>query len=412
MMEYDGIPFFHLVCAETQPLEALLSEPLAEGGAVRPNVHIITPGDHFSPRTGSAIPTVVHGLANGAGPSSARSIVAVARGTYPDRYASAEITEFDSTNPPGRYQRAIDVGTGKLGLPRIFSRRYLGRALSGQDQWPAALVLLHNAPQLVPLVHPTHRAVLYAHNMLFRTYPKREAAIVLRRASLIVCVSEALAADTRAALPSHIADRVVVVRNGVDTNAFRPAKHRDPRAHIHVIVVGRVTPEKGQDVVIDAMRSLNRDDISLTIVGSSGFDAAAPLTDFERKLRTASQALRIPVRFRPFVPRHDLPRLMQQADIVVVPSRWSEPWGLTVAEGLATGIPVIATRVGGIPETIGPAGILVDPDDAEELAAAIERLGDDNELRERLGEEGRAYAEAHDWRWARTQLDITLATLG
>jgi glycosyltransferase involved in cell wall biosynthesis len=83
--------------------------------------------------------------------------------------------------------------------------------------------------------------------------------------------------------------------------------------------------------------------------------------------------------------------------VLVVPSRWAEPSGLTLGEGLATGLPVIASRTGGIPEVLGSAGIMVEPNDPAELAAAIRRLVDDPGLRARLGREARAHAEAHDW---------------
>ncbi len=93
--------------------------------------------------------------------------------------------------------------------------------------------------------------------------------------------------------------------------------------------------------------------------------------------------------FQPFVDRDALPPLLRTADVLVVPSRWAEPSGLTVGEGLATGLPIIASRVGGIPEVLGSAGILVEPDDAAGLSAALRRLADDPGLRLRLGREGR-----------------------
>lgn len=83
----------------------------------------------------------------------------------------------------------------------------------------------------------------------------------------------------------------------------------------------------------------------------------------------------------------------QTADIVVVPSRWEEPLGLIAIEAAACGRPVVATRVGGIPEIIddGRTGYLVAPQDVHALAARVEQLVSDPLLRRRLGETAREH---------------------
>ena len=104
--------------------------------------------------------------------------------------------------------------------------------------------------------------------------------------------------------------------------------------------------------------------------------------------------------FRPFTDRSALPALLASAHALVVPSRWREPAGLTVGEGMAAGAVVIASRVGGIPELLGDAGVLVRPDDPKALAAAMARVADDPAEREALARAGRARAEQRDWAWA------------
>src|SRR5690606_41112152 len=97
-------------------------------------LHAITPGDHFSPRTGSAVPTVVDGLSRGAGPASPASGVLVARGTYPDRYDSAVAVEYAprAPLPLGRY---LDAATSRLALPRFSARRVLAATVTDQAGW-------------------------------------------------------------------------------------------------------------------------------------------------------------------------------------------------------------------------------------------------------------------------------------
>lgn len=383
----------------------------AGGGATHrvPEVHVLTPGDHFSPRTGSAIPTVVDGLCAALPAGTApRPRVVVADGTYPDRYPSAEPVGYPQA-AARRADRYLDAAAGRLGLPRPGVRRTLRPTLAAQEDWDPGVVLAHNAPQLVPLVHERHAAVLYAHNLLLRTYSPREADRVLGRAAAIVCVSAALAEQTADHLPARLRDRLRVVPNGVDTTRFAPRADPARGERLRVLFVGRMIPDKGADVLVSAVERLGRDDVELTLVGSQNFDAGARPSPYERDLRARAAALGDRVRLLPFTPRAEVADLYRQADVVVVPSRWAEPFALTVMEGMASGVPVVASAAGGIPEVLGDAGVAVRPDDPDDLAAALAALADDETLRRQVGTLCRRRAEARDWRWARGVLDGVLA---
>ena len=88
---------------------------------------------------------------------------------------------------------------------------------------------------------------------------------------------------------------------------------------------------------------------------------AAALSDFELEIRKAAEPLGDMVEFTPFVPRDQVARILGESDIVVVPSTWREPFALTALEGMAAGAAVVASDIGGIPETVRGAGILVPP---------------------------------------------------
>jgi L-malate glycosyltransferase len=92
--------------------------------------------------------------------------------------------------------------------------------------------------------------------------------------------------------------------------------------------------------------------------------------------------------------RADAAELIEGADVCVVPSVWEEAFGLSALEPMARGVPVIATRVGGIPEIVleGETGLLVSPADEQELATALRRLLRDPRERARMGENGRKRA--------------------
>ena len=384
---------------------------------MRPYVHLITPGDHFSPRTGSAIPTVVDGLSRARADGSPTPSVLVARGTYPDRYPSAQAIEYEQASPwpleRVAPRRIVDAGLAVLGMPRAIVRRELLPAFAAQQSWPASVVLCHNAPQAIPLIdHHRHVPVLYAHNNLLRSYSRAESARVLRNARLIVCVSRSLADEMNEHLPAPMHARVVVVRNGVDTAAFQRAPARDGGRPLRVAFVGRMLPEKGAGVVIDAFRRLDRDDLTLRIVGSHGFDSGAALSDFEVGIRKAAEPLGGRVEFTPFVPRDQVARILGESDIVVVPSTWREPLGLTALEGMAAGAAVIASDIGGLPETVRGAGILVPPGDAGALAAALGELAGDPAHLRRTADACRARAEELDWSHAASELANALRTDG
>lgn len=372
-------------------------------------IHAITPGDHFSPLTGSAIPTVVHGLSGAAARAGApRARVVVDRSTWQPRYDSADVIEYTGVRGPDRKARYADALRGRIGMTRSAIADYYRPIADAVRAQPPSIVIAHNAPILMRLLRDTpHRVVLYAHNDLLRTYSRAEAGRMLRTAAAIVCVSESLAARTRDHLPEGLRGKVQVVGNGVDTAQFTPGAGRQP-GPTRIMFMGRVIPDKGADVLLQAVSQLDGADVAVEIVGRPGFAAEAPLSDHERLLRELAEQTAVPIRFQTFVPRAELPALLRTADVFVVPSRWPDPSPLTVGEALATGLPVVASRIGGIPEAVGDAGVLVPPDDSVALAGALGGLLGDPARRSALGAAARARAEARDWSWSWRQLTAVL----
>lgn len=381
------------------------------------NVHVITPGDHFSPLTGSAIPTVVHGLATHASSDEQRPAVAVARGTNPVRYPSADILEYEPATPirmpRGIAPTRVDAVVARLGIPRFLSRRLLAAVVRDQVTWPPSRVLAHNSPQLVPLVNRSqHVPYLYAHNEVLKTYTEKEAGRILGSVAGVICVSHFLGGRTAERLPVGLRDRVRVVHNGVDTDFFRrlaPLRESDA---LRIVFVSRMIPEKGADVLLRALKEIGRPDIHVTLIGSQGFDASASISSYESSIRSLASELGDRATVRPFLPREEVRDALGSADVVVVPSRWADPFPLTVYEGMASGAAVVGSDIGGIPEALKGRGLLVKPGDPRSLAEALEALADDNELLAQLAAAGRAHTEVHDWSHAARALRTTIEELG
>ena len=157
-------------------------------------------------------------------------------------------------------------------------------------------------------------------------------------------------------------------------------------------IVGRIDPEKGVDVLVRAMGLLQGDasGAHLVVVGSAGL---APDGYPERVRAEAERLLGDRVRF---VGRtNDVPGTLRALDVLVNASV-AEPFGLSVLEAQASGVAVIGTRAGGIPDFVfdGDNGLLVPSGDADALAKALDRLITDVELRARLAERGRVTAQS------------------
>ncbi|MPY10607.1 D-inositol-3-phosphate glycosyltransferase [Arthrobacter bussei] len=199
-------------------------------------------------------------------------------------------------------------------------------------------------------------------------------------------------------------DRIDVVAPGVDLSTFHSGDRTAARAALafppeqfHVVFAGRIQKLKGPQVLVAAAAELRRrrPDIRLavSILGSgSGSEALAlqPLID--------DAGLTEDIRLYPPVTAAHLAQWFRAADAVVMPS-FSESFGLVALEAQACGTPVVAANVGGLPQAIsdGRSGLLVDGHSAHEWADALERLHDDDGLRERLGRGAATHALAFGW---------------
>ena len=184
------------------------------------------------------------------------------------------------------------------------------------------------------------------------------------------------------------AGRISVIPNGIDLERFRP-RAQDPGPGIRrVLTVARFRPEKRLDTFIEAGR------LALQAVPDLEFALAGdgPLED---ALKAQADAARLGNRVRFLGLRQDVQDVLREHDLFVLPSE-SEAFPNAVLEAMATALPIVATRVGGVPELIedGRSGLLVAPADPEALAAAIVGLARRPAYARALGGRARADAEA------------------
>ena len=229
----------------------------------------------------------------------------------------------------------------------------------------------------------------------------RAVTLPLLGATSVLANSRATAEHLRRDWPV-LGRRTAVVYNGIRA----PRTLRPPRGVVRRIgVVGRLSARKGQDIAVAAVSALLHRglDIELILVGDcfSGYES------FEDEVRRAAQQW--PDRIEMAGYRSDVWQVYEDLDLVLVPSRL-EPFGNVAVEAALAGRPVIAARVGGLPEIVrdGVTGVLIEPDDADALARAIAGMVDDPML---TASYGRAAAADAALRFSPTEADDRLLSI-
>ncbi len=289
-------------------------------------------GRGFSGASGNLPETVVEEFPTGAAISArARALVlaAVRRGALRRRTAGADVVHHPFTvpvPPAGRGQRSV---------------------VSLLD------VQHHDLPGLFSRAERAYRSVTY----------DRAA----RRADAVVTISH----FCKDRIVHHLGiepDRIHVAHLGVRTEEFTPAL--GPRESF-LLYPAKVWPHKNHPMLLAAFRLLRERHPSLTLVLTGA---------------SADELPAVPdgVQVRGQVSRAELVELYRRAAVMVFPSRY-EGFGLPPIEAMASGCPVAAAAVGSLPEVVGDAGVLFDPDDAEAIAAGVEQALDDSARLQPLG---------------------------
>jgi len=352
---------------------------------------ILPPREGFSPAASGAVGLLVHRLAT----ASSRFTPLVVG--MPVAVPFADV--------PFRAARPV------WWWPGTQARRYAAGVARLLDEVRPALIEVHNRPDVALFLTGRFAAVpvsLFLHNDpqgMRRAHSSAERTRLLARLARVVTVSSFLRGRLLEGVrPVH---SPMVLPNCLDLRQIPPPGVRGNL----ILFAGRVVADKGADVFVRACaRALPAlPGWRAEMVGADRFGAASPDTPFLRALRP--QARTAGVAMLGYRPHAEVLAAMARAAIVVVPSRWQEPFGLSALEAMACGAALLCSPRGGLAEVTGEAAVPIDPDDADGLAERLAALANDPARRAALGEAGRARARAFDLPHAAARLDALRADI-
>lgn len=260
-----------------------------------------------------------------------------------------------------------------------------------------ALIEVHNRPEIALAIAarlPAMPVTLILNNdpqEMRGSQTPAERAAMLRTLALVMTSS--------AYLRGRLLDGVenparfpVVLPNCLDLNELPPPR---PRERL-ILFAGRVVAEKGPDAFVTACAAAlpMLPGWHASVIGADRFRVNSPETAFVQSVRAAAE--RVPVVMAGYRDHPEVLDAMARAAIVVVPSRWPEPFGLVALEAMASGAALVCSPRGGLREVAGDAAMYADPDRPEEIAAALRTLGRDEARRNAMAEAGRARAKQFD----------------
>lgn len=287
---------------------------------------------------------------------------------------------IDTTSFKARIERRIrKFFHSKKEYYNYFIEFYFEKAFSDLKEKRFDYIILENCPgHAYKLSQRGYRnLILHLNNDLLNS-ESRYHDIIFNSLSLILTCSDYIKERVSTI---QACNKIQTLYNAIDTKIFLPQKS----SHVSrkqlgfseddfvIVYSGRINQDKGVSELIDAMlRIKETSNIKLMIIGGSFFGNTNNEDFFIRSLKEKSKTLEERIVFTGFIPYEDVPYYLHLADIAVLPSMWDEPFGLTIAEALAAGLPLITTRSGGIPEICEGVAIIVDREQiVDNLANAI-----------------------------------------
>ncbi len=233
----------------------------------------------------------------------------------------------------------------------------------------------------------------------FQLY-RRMVSILLSQADLIISPSEYFIEESRL---KDYRSKVVVIPNGINLENFEIKESKEearkrlnlPLDRRLLLFINALLPQKGPDILVKSMRKVIKrvPKAYLILVGKG--EMRKELEDMAIR-----EGIRGHVKFTGFIEEKEKPFYYKASDIFVLPStRRHESFGIVNLEAMASGVPIVASRIGGVPDVVKHRenGLLVPPKDPDALAETLIYLLENEDLRKRMGEKGKAIVKSYTW---------------
>ncbi len=280
---------------------------------------------------------------------------------------------------------------------------FLEQALRHLSRQHYDMIIIENRPgYAISVKRVTSARLIYHFHNDFLSVETSHYQELYDSAFRIITVSDYIRSRVKTINPTDT--KSITVHNGIDISAFsqEPTISRKDLGLSNddfvIVFSGRINPEKGISELIEAITELHGiPSIKLLIIGSNFYDLDNNKNAFQSELEAKATPIQDKIKFTGFIPYHNIPSYLRIADIAVLPSIWEEPFGLTMLEAMASGLPLITTRSGGIPEVCEGVATLVERENLiNNLVDAILDLYQHPEKRKAMSLAGKQRSKAFD----------------
>ena len=311
---------------------------------------------------------------------------------------------IDTTSLKARMTRRIYGYLHRHEYYNYFIEYYFEKTYSSLIKRDFDIILLENCPGYAYKLSQRgfKNLILHLHNNILHSSSRYHDEI-FNSLTKILTVSDFIKQRVSSILPNN---KTQTIHNGIDLKMFSPKKTLSicrkslgfSENDFIIVYSGRINHEKGTSELVDALLNLRiYPQIKLMVLGSSFFDNAKIEDEFISSLKNKAKEIEDKIVFTGYIPYNQVPDYLQLADIAVLPSMWEEPFGLTIVEAMAMGLPLITTRSGGIPEICEGVATIIERDNiVNNLVSSILDRYKHSEIRHEMAEASLKRAKLFD----------------
>lgn len=280
---------------------------------------------------------------------------------------------------------------------------YLHKAIKKIQRQHYDLIIVENRPGYIITLNEqliNTPCILHLHND-FLNIETQNASTTFQDYIRIIGISDFITDKVNQIAPEQ--KKAITVHNAIDTLQFYetlPARRESfgfSADDFVLVYSGRLNEEKGILPLVQAVKLLSNIHPKLLIIGDSNYGIDKATTPFVKQLQLEVESIKHQVVFTGFVDYSQIPSYLKTANIAVIPSMWDEPFGLTVVEAMAAGLPLVTTRSGAIPEICEGIATIVERDNiVENLANAILDLYENPEKRKTMAKASLEHSKLFD----------------